>query len=175
MIAHQKFFLSGGFFFLFAHLSQERTTDENKIREEILSLIAQHVKAVNHIYSNTLFDGKDTYKNIRFEVQRIKVKYNIILCDKLSYQDDKSHYEKVFPSQKKDLFLRRLTLIAHVSMTIGGTTRTHFVLQISMSATSSTYTRSKTMRFSVSPTCSPTETSRVGLWAWPGLQVLQVQ
>ncbi|OXA56052.1 Disintegrin and metalloproteinase domain-containing protein 10 [Folsomia candida] len=40
---------------------------------EILSLIAQHVKAVNHIYSNTLFDGKETYKNIRFEVQRIKI------------------------------------------------------------------------------------------------------
>ncbi|CAL8109487.1 unnamed protein product [Orchesella dallaii] len=59
---------------LWRHISeQERTTDENKIREEILSLIAQHVKAVNHIYSNTLFDGKDTYKNIRFEVQRIKI------------------------------------------------------------------------------------------------------
>jgi hypothetical protein len=54
-------------------LFQERTTDETKIREEILSLIAQHVKAVNHIYSNTLFDGKESYKNIRFEVQRIKV------------------------------------------------------------------------------------------------------
>jgi hypothetical protein len=55
-------------------LFQERTMDETKIREEILSLIAQHVKAVNHIYSNTLFDGKESYKNIRFEVQRIKVK-----------------------------------------------------------------------------------------------------
>ena len=54
---------------------QEKTEDENKIREEILSLIANHVKAVNHIYSNTLFDGdKETYKNIRFEVQRIKVR-----------------------------------------------------------------------------------------------------
>jgi hypothetical protein len=58
---------------LWKHISeQERTTDETKIREEILSLIAQHVKAVNHIYSNTLFDGKESYKNIRFEVQRIK-------------------------------------------------------------------------------------------------------
>ena len=49
------------------------TTDEAKIREEILSLIAQHVKEVNRIYSNTPFRGKMNYNNVRFEVQRVKV------------------------------------------------------------------------------------------------------
>ena len=32
--------------------------DDHKIEEEILSLIAQHVKAVNRIYSDTAFEGK---------------------------------------------------------------------------------------------------------------------
>ncbi|XP_055907029.1 disintegrin and metalloproteinase domain-containing protein 10 isoform X1 [Eupeodes corollae] len=49
-----------------------RITDE-KTREEILSLIAHHVTAVNYIYRNTKFDGKVEHRNIRFEVQRIKI------------------------------------------------------------------------------------------------------
>ncbi|KAJ0178926.1 hypothetical protein K1T71_005701 [Dendrolimus kikuchii] len=44
-----------------------------KTREEILSLIAHHVTAVNYIYRNTRFDGKLEHRNIIFEVQRIKI------------------------------------------------------------------------------------------------------
>ncbi|EDV33103.1 uncharacterized protein Dana_GF22940, isoform A [Drosophila ananassae] len=44
-----------------------------KTREEITSLIAHHVTAVNYIYRNTKFDGRNEHRNIRFEVQRIKI------------------------------------------------------------------------------------------------------
>ena len=47
--------------------------DDEKTREEILSLIAHHVTAVNYIYRDTKFDGKIEHRNIKFEVQRIKV------------------------------------------------------------------------------------------------------
>ncbi|KAL5282018.1 ADAM10 family protein [Megaselia abdita] len=46
---------------------------DDKTREEILSLIAHHVTAVNYIYRNTKFDGRVEHRNIRFEVQRIKI------------------------------------------------------------------------------------------------------
>ncbi|TMW45490.1 hypothetical protein DOY81_009430, partial [Sarcophaga bullata] len=38
-----------------------------KTREEITSLIAHHVTAVNYIYRNTKFDGRTEHRNIRFE------------------------------------------------------------------------------------------------------------
>lgn len=41
---------------------------DEKTREEILSLIAHHVTAVNYIYRNTKFDGRVEHRNIRFEV-----------------------------------------------------------------------------------------------------------
>lgn len=44
-----------------------------KTREEILSLIAHHVTAVNYIYRDTKFDGRTEHRNIKFEVQRIKI------------------------------------------------------------------------------------------------------
>lgn len=47
--------------------------DAEKTREEILSLIAHHVTAVNYIYRDTRFDGRIKHRNIKFEVQRIKV------------------------------------------------------------------------------------------------------
>ena len=40
-----------------------------KTEEEILSLIAQHVKAVNRIYSDTSFDGKYKHNGYQFEVR----------------------------------------------------------------------------------------------------------
>ncbi|XP_033173953.1 disintegrin and metalloproteinase domain-containing protein 10 isoform X3 [Drosophila mauritiana] len=46
---------------------------DEKTREEITSLIAHHVTAVNYIYRNTKFDGRTEHRNIRFEVQRIKI------------------------------------------------------------------------------------------------------
>lgn len=50
-----------------------------KTREEILSLIAHHVTAVNYIYRDTKFDGRSEHRNIKFEVQRIKVTFAIIV------------------------------------------------------------------------------------------------
>ncbi|XP_026322466.1 disintegrin and metalloproteinase domain-containing protein 10 [Hyposmocoma kahamanoa] len=44
-----------------------------KTREEILSLISHHVTAVNYIYRDTRFDGRRVHRNIKFEVQRIKI------------------------------------------------------------------------------------------------------
>lgn len=49
--------------------------DPEKTREEILSLIAHHVTAVNYIYRDTKFDGRVEHRNIKFEVQRIKVRF----------------------------------------------------------------------------------------------------
>lgn len=51
--------------------------DDHKIEEEILSLIAQHVKAVNRIYSDTAFDGKKmVHTGYQFQVQRITIHNN---------------------------------------------------------------------------------------------------
>ena len=55
--------------------------DDAKTEEEILSLIAQHVKAVNRIYSDTPFDGKYKHNGYQFEVQRIKI-HNDSKCGK---------------------------------------------------------------------------------------------
>lgn len=52
--------------------SKKAEVDE-KTREEILSLIAHHVTAVNYIYRDTKFDGRMEHRNIKFEVQRIKI------------------------------------------------------------------------------------------------------
>lgn len=51
----------------------KREDVNEKTREEILSLIAHHVTAVNYIYRDTKFDGRNEHRNIKFEVQRIKV------------------------------------------------------------------------------------------------------
>ncbi|XP_055712514.1 disintegrin and metalloproteinase domain-containing protein 10 isoform X2 [Phlebotomus papatasi] len=55
------------------HDRSRRQEIDEKTREEILSLIAHHVTAVNYIYRNTKFDGRVEHRNIRFEVQRIKI------------------------------------------------------------------------------------------------------
>lgn len=55
--------------FLWDHIRNYELSDTN-IREEITSLVSQHIKAVNHIYENTDFDG---FRGIKFVVQRIKV------------------------------------------------------------------------------------------------------
>ncbi|XP_035910988.1 disintegrin and metalloproteinase domain-containing protein 10 isoform X1 [Anopheles stephensi] len=57
-----------------SHLHRARRTElEEKTREEILSLIIHHITAVNYIYRNTKFDGRVEHRNIRFEVQRLKI------------------------------------------------------------------------------------------------------
>ncbi|XP_008561209.1 disintegrin and metalloproteinase domain-containing protein 10 [Microplitis demolitor] len=59
--------------FIWRHISEHLQRDAEKTREEILSLIAHHVTAVNYIYRDTRFDGKSEHRNIKFEVQRIKI------------------------------------------------------------------------------------------------------
>lgn len=62
--------------FSLQHTDPRKENEVNeKTREEILSLIAHHVTAVNYIYRDTKFDGRSEHRNIKFEVQRIKVGY----------------------------------------------------------------------------------------------------
>ncbi|XP_072159998.1 disintegrin and metalloproteinase domain-containing protein 10 [Bemisia tabaci] len=58
---------------IWRHISEQVNYDAEKTREEILSLIAHHVTAVNYIYRDTKFDGRYEHRNIKFEVQRIKI------------------------------------------------------------------------------------------------------
>ncbi|KAL0104572.1 hypothetical protein PUN28_017368 [Cardiocondyla obscurior] len=58
---------------IWRHISEQLHHDPEKTREEILSLIAHHVTAVNYIYRDTKFDGRTEHRNIKFEVQRIKI------------------------------------------------------------------------------------------------------
>lgn len=58
---------------IWRHISEQLYNDAEKTREEILSLIAHHVTAVNYIYRDTKFDGRIEHRNIKFEVQRIKI------------------------------------------------------------------------------------------------------
>ncbi|XP_069703411.1 disintegrin and metalloproteinase domain-containing protein 10 isoform X1 [Periplaneta americana] len=58
---------------IWRHISEQVNNDPEKTREEILSLIAHHVTAVNYIYRDTKFDGRVEHRNIKFEVQRIKI------------------------------------------------------------------------------------------------------
>ncbi len=68
---------------LFWRHIKEQEKDAAKTEEEILSLIAQHVKAVNRIYSDTSFDGKYKHNGYQFEVQRIKI-HNDSQCTELT-------------------------------------------------------------------------------------------
>ncbi|ETN58468.1 kuzbanian [Anopheles darlingi] len=59
---------------IIGHLHRTRKSElVEKTREEILSLIIHHITAVNYIYRNTKFDGRVEHRNIRFEVQRLKI------------------------------------------------------------------------------------------------------
>lgn len=58
-------------YFIFQHDRGRKSEIDEKTREEILSLIAHHVTAVNYIYRNTKFDGRIEHRNIRFEVSLI--------------------------------------------------------------------------------------------------------
>ncbi|CAK9824187.1 Disintegrin and metalloproteinase domain-containing protein 10 [Anthophora retusa] len=58
---------------IWRHISEQLHHDAEKTREEILSLIAHHVTAVNYIYRDTRFDGRIKHRNIKFVVQRIKI------------------------------------------------------------------------------------------------------
>lgn len=55
------------------HDPSKKVEVDMKTREEILSLISHHVTAVNYIYSSSKFDGRLQHRNIKFEVQRIKI------------------------------------------------------------------------------------------------------
>lgn len=58
-------------YLIFQHDRGRKSEIDEKTREEILSLIAHHVTAVNYIYRNTKFDGRIEHRNIRFEVSLI--------------------------------------------------------------------------------------------------------
>lgn len=61
--------LNGHLWFFFQQQDRGRRYEVDvKTREEITSLIAHHVTAVNYIYRNTKFDGRNEHRNIRFEV-----------------------------------------------------------------------------------------------------------
>ncbi|XP_052131768.1 disintegrin and metalloproteinase domain-containing protein 10 isoform X1 [Frankliniella occidentalis] len=66
---------------IWRHIRDQVGNNSEKIREEILSLIAHHVTAVNYIYRDTKFDGRMEHRNIKFEVQRIKID-NDSQCDR---------------------------------------------------------------------------------------------
>lgn len=55
--------------YLWDHIRKDVTSDL-KAREEIASLVAQHIKAVNHIYESANFNG---IVGLKFIVQRLKI------------------------------------------------------------------------------------------------------
>ena len=55
--------------YLWDHIRKD-ADDDSKAREEIASLVAQHIKAVNHIYENSDFNG---IRGLKFIVQRLKI------------------------------------------------------------------------------------------------------
>lgn len=55
--------------YLWDHIRKDSSSDI-KAREEIASLVAQHIKAVNHIYENSDFNG---IRGLKFIVQRLKI------------------------------------------------------------------------------------------------------
>ena len=58
---------------LWRHVKEQEKTDA-KTQEEILSIIAQHVKAVNRIYGDTEFSaGRYRHTGYTFQVNRIKI------------------------------------------------------------------------------------------------------
>ena len=68
----------------------EQERNEQKTQEEILSMIAQHVKAVNRIYGDTEFaQGKYRHTGHTFNVNRIK-----ILNDSDCHHRDNREYKK---------------------------------------------------------------------------------
>ena len=69
------------------HIYQQEK-NEAKTKEEILSLIAQHVKAVNRIYSDTEFNGRYSHHGYQFSVQRIKIHNDSHCPDNTNRHDD---------------------------------------------------------------------------------------
>lgn len=61
------------------HDRSQRYERDIKTREEITSLIAHHVTAVNYIYRNTKFDGRTEHRNIRFEVSYVLLRL-LLFC-----------------------------------------------------------------------------------------------
>jgi disintegrin and metalloproteinase domain-containing protein 10 len=68
--------------YLWEHIRKDASTD-SKAREEIASLVAQHIKAVNHIYENSDFAG---IRGLKFIVQRLRIN-DTSSCDSQSKKD----------------------------------------------------------------------------------------
>ncbi|KAK4328728.1 hypothetical protein Pmani_000880 [Petrolisthes manimaculis] len=58
---------------LWHHIFLQEGKSKDKTRDEITAMISQHIKALNNIYGSETFTGKYKHRNIRFEVQRIKI------------------------------------------------------------------------------------------------------
>ncbi|XP_053204127.1 disintegrin and metalloproteinase domain-containing protein 10-like [Panonychus citri] len=68
--------------YLWDHIRKDVSSD-TKAREEIASLVAQHIKAVNHIYESANFQG---IRGLKFIVQRLKINESTA-CDDQSKRD----------------------------------------------------------------------------------------
>ncbi|KAI5723823.1 hypothetical protein M8J76_011400 [Diaphorina citri] len=75
---------------IWRHITEQVNYNADKTREEILSLIAHHVTAVNYIYRDTRFDGQIEHRNIQFEVQRVKIDDDIA-C-RPHYKGERNHF-----------------------------------------------------------------------------------
>ena len=58
---------------LWRHVFEKEGGDDRRTREELTSMVASHVKAVNRVYDKEHFDGSYAHRGIQFEVQRLKV------------------------------------------------------------------------------------------------------
>ncbi|RXG70383.1 Disintegrin and metalloproteinase domain-containing protein 10 [Armadillidium vulgare] len=50
-----------------------KSNDVDRTKDDITAMISQHVKAINNIYGDVIFEGRYKHQGIRFEVQRIKI------------------------------------------------------------------------------------------------------
>ncbi|XP_043197730.1 disintegrin and metalloproteinase domain-containing protein 10-like [Amphibalanus amphitrite] len=58
---------------LWRHVFEKEGGDDRRTREELTSMVASHVKAVNRVYDKEQFDGSYAHRGIQFEVQRLKI------------------------------------------------------------------------------------------------------
>ncbi|XP_014669132.1 PREDICTED: disintegrin and metalloproteinase domain-containing protein 10-like [Priapulus caudatus] len=65
--------------------------DKERTRDEILSLIGGHVKAVNRVYEETRLGS---YTGLRFVVQRTKIQLALLACHVLRINRDSAHLKK---------------------------------------------------------------------------------
>ncbi|KAB7502289.1 Disintegrin and metalloproteinase domain-containing protein 10 [Armadillidium nasatum] len=58
---------------LWHYIHDKKSDDVDRTKDDITAMISQHVKAINNIYGDVIFEGRYKHQGIRFEVQRIKI------------------------------------------------------------------------------------------------------